>query len=104
MEPFELSEPGRKLNHEFLAPKVLRRAGSTLTDHEITGVIQQWITEGIPYAFRKTPLLYEVVRSWLALSIGLHPKEITLIGSGRLGYSTDPDHFGRAFGKHSDLD
>lgn len=104
MEPFELSDLGRTLKPACPPPDKLRDIGTTLNDAEVFGVVQQWLTEGIPYAFRDAPLLYETVRSWLAFRIELHPKEITLIGSGRIGYSTKLSCFGRPFGEHSDLD
>jgi hypothetical protein len=64
-----------------------------------------WLSEGIPYAFKSNPAIYEALRLWLARNIGVEPKEITLIGSARQGYSLSPDiTLGRAFGPQSDLD
>jgi hypothetical protein len=45
------------------------------------------------------------MRGWLASRLGVHPKEVTLIGSARIGYSlAPPPEFGRPFGDRSDLD
>lgn len=64
-----------------------------------------WLTEGIPFAFQQCPAVYEEVRGWLAALLGTNPKEVTLVGSARLGYSlAGPSKLGRPFGKHSDLD
>jgi hypothetical protein len=63
-----------------------------------------WMSEGIPSAFLSTPMLYENIREWMGEKLHIQPKFITLIGSGRFGYSMAPRSFGTPFGRHSDLD
>ena len=64
-----------------------------------------WISEGIPFAFRKCPGLYEEVRNWLAAGLELDAKQISVAGSGRLGYSLAPERWGDRYGpESSDLD
>ena len=64
-----------------------------------------WLSEGIPYCFRFRPAIYEGMRTWLSQQLQVHAKEITLIGSGRQGFSLSPDeNLGRRFGEYSDLD
>ncbi|MFP3939739.1 MAG: hypothetical protein ACLF0P_05480 [Thermoanaerobaculia bacterium] len=63
-----------------------------------------WLSEGIPYAFRDCPAVYESMRSWLANRLGVHAKEISVAGSARLGASLSPVKLGRPFGSKSDLD
>ena len=63
-----------------------------------------WLSEGIPFAFRHNPALYEVVRVWLASKLMIDPKDITLIGSARLGHSLFGNPFGSLFSEASDLD
>ncbi len=58
---------------------------------ECAAVSRLWMSEGIPFAFRTCPALYEEARSWLAEQLELDPKAISLRGSGRIGYSLDPD-------------
>lgn len=68
-------------------------------------VVRLWLTEGLPYAFFGTPAIYEDLRGWLAHRLTIHPKEITMIGSARIGYSlSPPPKFGRPFNDRSDLD
>ncbi|MEJ2182729.1 MAG: hypothetical protein P8Y66_04320 [Nitrospirota bacterium] len=68
-------------------------------------IVRLWLSEGIPFAFRAKPALYESIRVWLANRLDVGPKDITLIGSARLGQSMSPDdNFGREFGAQSDLD
>jgi hypothetical protein len=64
-----------------------------------------WLTEGAPFAFRKCPARYEEIRGWLGTQFQVNSKQITLIGSARIGFSLAPSpKFGTAFGEHSDLD
>ncbi len=64
-----------------------------------------WLSEGIPYCFRSQPAIYEEVRLFLSQRLKICAKEITIIGSGRQGFSLSPgENFGRPFGKYSDLD
>ena len=64
-----------------------------------------WISEGIPFAFRECPALYEEARRWLAAGLELDAKEISVRGSGRLGYSLAPEHWGNPYRpERSDLD
>jgi hypothetical protein len=65
----------------------------------------QWLSEGVPYAFRDEPIAFERAREAMAREIGENPKHISMTGSGRLGYSLKRgEHFGRPFGKGSDID
>jgi len=64
-----------------------------------------WLSEGIPYAFKDRPGLYESLRRWLAYQLNVQAKEITVVGSGRQGFCLSPGKIvGRPFGNHSDLD
>ena len=76
-----------------------------LGSRERAVVARLWMSEGIPFAFRECPALYEEARTWLAEQLGLDPKEISLRGSGRLGYSLRPERWGDAYNPlSSDLD
>ena len=46
-------------------------------------LVRLWISEGIPFAFRKCPGLYEEVRDSLAKGLELDAKQISVVGSGR---------------------
>lgn len=76
--------------------------GARLAGREI--VARLWLAEGLPVAFKSCPAIYESLRGWLGNRLDIHPKEITLIGSARIGYSMAPAEFGRPFGEQSDLD
>jgi len=105
MQPFIISEDGKRLKDIYPCPEELRTAAKRVTDSEKFGIVQQWLSEGIPCCFRECPLLYEAIRGWLGRAIKIHTKEITLIGSARIGYSLAPsDDYGRPFNNRSDLD
>ena len=64
-----------------------------------------WISEGIPFAFRRCPGLYEEVRHSLAKKLEIDAKQISVAGSGRLGYSLAPKKWGEPYQSvESDLD
>lgn len=63
-----------------------------------------WLSEGIPYVFRDTPSIYDSLRVWIGRRLEIDPKEVTLIGSARTGYSMSPDSYARPFSGRSDLD
>ncbi len=67
--------------------------------------VRLWLTEGAPYAFRGCPDVYEDVRAWIGSQLDVYPKDITLVGSARLGFSLrPPPKYGEPFGGASDLD
>ncbi len=104
MKPFRLSAGACLLTESYPRPKRFRKFTSRLAYQEVDEMGRQWLTEGVPFAFRGCPLLYEALRSWYARELSLDPKDVTLVGSGRLGYSLRPKAFGRPFGPQSDLD
>ena len=53
---------------------------------------------------RHCPAVYASMRAWLACELDVHPKEISMTGSGRLGESWVPNQLGIPFGPQSDLD
>ena len=64
-----------------------------------------WMSEGIPFAFRDCPGLYEDFRDSLAKRLKLDAKQISVAGSGRLGYSLAPKKWGNRYQSvESDLD
>ncbi|MDE0003985.1 MAG: hypothetical protein OXQ29_14940 [Rhodospirillaceae bacterium] len=64
-----------------------------------------WISEGIPFAFKNCPAIYEEFRAALAERLELDAKQISVAGSGRLGYSLAPSKWGSPYrAESSDLD
>lgn len=68
-------------------------------------VVRLWLSEGVPFGFRDTPALYEEARGWISKRLRVRPRDVTLIGSSRIGFSMSPGgSFGRRFSDKSDLD
>jgi len=94
-----------RLSSPYPKPEELVAAlsGASRGTREI--IARLWLTEGLPAAFQASPAAYEDLRGWLAAQLCVHPKEVTLIGSARIGYSLAPSpSFGRPFSPRSDLD
>lgn len=104
MKPFELSEFGRNLNNRFPSLDDLERVFSDCPRLEQFGVCRAWIAEGIPSAFSENPLLFEVIREFIGKNLDVHPRDITLVGSARTGFSLSPFKLGKNFDENSDLD
>ena len=101
---FKMEPQLAALNGVYPAPEAVLQAVA-LGPRERSVVARLWVSEGIPFAFRECPALYEEARTWLAGRLGLDPKEISMGGSGRLGYSLRPDRWGDAYNPlSSDLD
>lgn len=101
-QPFAIDP---RLSSPYPSPEELRGAlvGASRASREI--VARLWLTEGLPSAFRASPAVYEDARGWLGARLNVHAKQITMVGSARLGYSLAPaPRFGRPFSEKSDLD
>jgi len=73
-------------------------------DDQMSAFLRSWWTEGIPFAFKRKPGEYERLRHWLAQRFNISARSITVIGSGRLGYSIVPKKQGSPFNPTSDID
>ncbi len=68
-------------------------------------IVRLWLTEGVPAAFGANPGAWEALRVFVAARMGACPKDVTLVGSARLGFSLrPPPRFGSRFTEFSDLD
>ena len=104
MEPFRIPEPLRNLTYPYPDPRLVLDAASQGGEPARIALAQLWLSEGLPYAFRACPAVYEAVRSWLSIMLGVHAKEIGIVGSARLGASLAPNKLDRKFSDTSDLD
>lgn len=102
--PFTLSPSSQNLKGLYPTSQEIKKVFSNASEGERYGIIRLWITEGIPYAFRNEPLIYEEIREFISKGVNVHPKDVTLVGSGRIGYSLKKKVWGRTFTNSSDLD
>jgi len=93
-----------KLTNPYIDAVSLLGAARDGGEQARIGLARLWLSEGIPFAFKESPGLYESVRTWLSTQLDVHAKEISVTGSGRLGSSIAPDKTGKSFGESSDLD
>jgi hypothetical protein len=105
MRPFDVSAVLDPLTEVYPAANVLLEAAKA-GDRDVRYALSRlWLSEGIPFAFKTRPGIYEALRIWLARRLNVQAKQITVVGSGRQGYSLSPDqNVGRSFGPQSDLD
>ena len=105
MKPFKIKYPLQKLVNHYPDSQLLLRVVLE-GGEEAHGVIARlWLSEGIPYAFLTCPAIYDTIRCWVGECLEVHPKEISLVGSARLGKSMAPKKFGEPYiDNKSDLD
>ena len=104
-QSFEVQEGLRKLLAPYPSPEEFREALGDVSKRSREHVVRLWLTEGTPFAFHNCPALYEEMRRWLGIRLEVCPKEITVVGSARIGFSlVKGQDFGRPFDKNSDLD
>lgn len=102
--PFVLNEHSGLLKGVYPNSEDIKNVYTKSSRTERHGIIRLWITEGIPFAFKNYPLLYEEMRAFISEGVNVHPKEITLVGSARIGYSLKKKVWGKTFTNKSDLD
>jgi hypothetical protein len=105
MEPFKIPESLKSLTDPYPHPKGLLEIAQIGGDQARIAIAQLWLSEGIPHSFGCCPAIYEAVRCWLSVKLEVHAKEISLIGSARLGKSLASKKLGKPFLNYeSDLD
>lgn len=102
--PFSLSSKSLTIKGIYPTSKEIMDVFTNASEVERHGIIRLWITEGIPYAFKDEPLIYEAIREFISNGVNVHSKEVTLVGSGRIGYSLKKKVWGKTFTNSSDLD
>lgn len=66
--------------------------------------VHEWMLSSNPFAFRNAKGSYAEFRAELSQILGIHAGEMTMVGSGQLGFSLKPDQLLRRFREESDLD
>jgi hypothetical protein len=74
------------------------------TLHHDELVARYLLTREMPFAFMERKSGYAYLIGQIAKSLGTTVESVTLIGSGRIGFSLDPFKFGVPFSRRSDLD
>jgi hypothetical protein len=75
-----------------------------LSERSHIEIVEEHLIKGVPFAFRDNAALYERLLQTLSHDLELGANSITLVGSGRIGFSLSPHTFGTPFSVESDLD
>ena len=97
MKPFKIITSLEKLVDAYPDPKILLNAAREGGKPAQDAIARLWPSEGIPHAFSQGPALYESVRWWLSKRLNVHAKEISIIGSARLGKSYTLKQLGKPY-------
>jgi hypothetical protein len=104
MEPFKVSNHLQDVVAQYPDAKLLSEVAKNGGESARQAIARQWLSEGIPFAFKDCPGIYESMRSWISSRLNIDPKELNITGSARLGQSLAPSKMGKPFGDDSDLD
>ncbi|MCL2789716.1 MAG: hypothetical protein FWD79_03645 [Desulfobulbus sp.] len=75
------------------------------TDNDIESFIRLYILGNIPnFIIEKKPILFDIIRLYIATALGIDAIDIKLTGSTQLGFSLNPDKWMKDYGQKSDLD
>jgi len=75
-----------------------------LVSGSISSIVESHVLSGMPYAFRNNPDALTILKTHLTAGLGVRAEDITVVGSGRLGFSLNPNNFPRQFSDESDID
>ncbi len=104
MEPFKVSSHLRDLVAPYPEAQLISDVAKQGGESARHAIARQWLSEGIPFAFKDCPGIYESIRAWAGARLDIDPKELNVTGSARLGQSLAPSKMGKPFGDGSDLD
>lgn len=104
METFKVSNLLKQIKGTYPDAKIISEAAKSGGESARLAIARLWLSEGIPYAFKECPGIYESLRAWVAIRLDVDPKDISITGSGRLGQSLSPRQIGKPFNPESDLD
>ena len=75
-----------------------------LLNQPLEETVQKHIFSGHPFAFRANPSTLTVLTNHLNKQLNLQPTNICVVGSGKTGFSLNPNNFPRRFSSSSDID
>jgi len=67
-------------------------------------LVEEYLLTGVPFAFKDDQASHVLLLSEIAKQLAIGQDAINVIGSGRIGFSLDPEQFGKPFSEKSDLD
>ena len=103
-KPFEDLHIDLNLLQSHPEPNLLKKALLSGGQPERLGLAGLWLSEGIPHVFISAPAVYQQLRSELSKKLRIGVKDVSVVGSSRMGYSLADYKFGKLFDEGSDLD
>lgn len=70
----------------------------------VDACVERLLADDVPFAFEGAPEQLEMIRLLVLERLGVAPSDVTVVGSGRFGFSMDPDRWGVPFSDGSDID
>ena len=67
-------------------------------------VVEECILGGLPFAFKDDPPTHGILLDEISRELAIARDTIMVVGSGRTGFSLDPEKYGNPFSVRSDLD
>lgn len=101
---FKMSDECMKEKEFFIKGENFDIIYNNGVDIEQKSLLLHYVIDNPPFAFREQPLLYDQMRQFIAIRIGLLPNDIKLIGSAKTGFSISIDEYGRPYNSNSDFD
>lgn len=75
-----------------------------LLDNPLDSIVSRYLFSGVPYAFREEPDSENLLKQHLSQELNVEQEDVIVVGSGRVGFSLNPDNFPRGFSETSDID
>lgn len=86
---------------EYLSPQEF---AEILRSQPLETIVDERIFGGTPFVFRRRRGDEHLLRRLLAEPLGVSPEDVTVVGSGRTGFSLTPRKYGRRYSQRSDID
>lgn len=67
-------------------------------------IVRKFLCFGIPHVFEGKDFEYFELKDIIAKHFGIHPNEVLIVGSGKLGFSIAPQKLWKPFDINSDID
>ena len=88
-----------------MSPLSVNEFKEILLHQELERVVEEHIFAGDPYVFLSRMEEFDNLLNHLCSTLGItHRENIKVVGSAKVGFSLNPDSFGRRFSEKSDID
>ena len=67
-------------------------------------IVQRYILDQFPFCFHDNPEAFWNLRTEVCRNLDIHPQDVAIVGSAKLGFSLSPKRLGEPFGEASDID